>query len=44
MDSLLVLTGVSAHEDLSTVVSEQRPTHVRADLTGLLSSGAAASR
>lgn len=35
MDSLLVLTGVSAPADLLRAPSHQRPTHVGADLTAL---------
>lgn len=37
MASVLVLTGVSTREDLSTVADQERPTYVIDDLTGLLS-------
>ncbi len=38
LDSLLVLTGVSKREDLSTVAPEERPTYVADDVSGLLKS------
>ncbi|GAA1906353.1 Haloacid Dehalogenase Superfamily Class (subfamily) IIA [Williamsia serinedens] len=36
LDSLLVLTGVSSLADAICAVADSRPTHVAADLTGLL--------
>jgi HAD superfamily hydrolase (TIGR01450 family) len=44
MDSLLVLTGVSRREELSTAVPKQRPTYVAHDLSGLFDAVQAGDR